>query len=929
MDQPVSLAIEDRDIRVTVGVADDPDAATAGRVAVEQALREAPTRAPNCALLFSTSRHDPRDLLASVKQALSGEVPVYGGYAVGVISADTLGYDGFQVGVALFWLNEGDLEILVGRGLSDGEAAVGTDLVRRLCARDYRGLPSLLLLYDSVNRTGNRLRLNMATALLEGSFSQLPDDIPLVGAGLVGDMQCRATHQWTGDTVEAQTALLLAFSGNIEIEQVVLHGCRPASAYHRITKIDDNVVLEIDHRPALDVVAELLGPESGRSWKDYRFFVTLGVNKGDKYGAFDPNLYANRMCMAVDVERRGLVMFEPDLRAGDLVQLMLRSVDCSYIGEKIGTYLAERPGRRPIFALYIDCAGRASAYSHLDEEEATYVQAALKDVCPLLGFYSGVEVARIGGAPQALDWTGVLCFFYEREVGSEPAPIRLATPAFDGAPAVESESSRTGDGDDPHTALDYYRRNLDRAAGEQVRFDARLSALNRRLRQKEEGFRVLANLRATIDVRHTSHRIYRDALGLVLSSMAIDKAVVLEAAGEGGFKVVASAGYGEVELARLALLDIALPDELDTNGCLIANHGDGDVSLARLRVELRLPYFLAVPIFDPRRRGALFVGREREIKPFFPPFDAADVDNFKAIASFLSSVVDNVHMYRAAEEAAVSFRRFVPEAFLRILDRTDVKDIELGDQAARHMSVFVTDIRSFTTLSERLTPHQVFAFVNEFLAEVGPVVRRHSGFVNKYIGDAVMALFESADDGLQAAVALIRQIDAFNDRRRKERKFPIQIGIGVNSGDLMLGAIGEAERLEGSVLADAVNLCFRLEGLTKAYGAQILTTDETLAELPGGGGFITRPVDLVTVKGRRNHITIVEILDGYDEERLERKLATRDLYTSGFQDFEFGAYDEAARTFREVARRDPEDRAARAMMLKARKLAEGETYVEE
>ena len=151
----------------------------------------------------------------------------------------------------------------------------------------------------------------------------------------------------------------------------------------------------------------------------------------------------------------------------------------------------------------------------------------------------------------------------------------------------------------------------------------------------------------------------------------------------------------------------------------------------------------------------------------------------------------------------------------------------------------------------------------------------------------------------------------------------------MNSGDLMLGAIGEAERLEGSVLADAVNLCFRLEGLTKTYGAQILTTDDTLSELPEGMGFITRPIDLVTVKGRRNHVTIVEILDGLSEARLGKRLATRDLYGAGFQNFEFGAYEEAARTFGEVAKLDPEDRAARAMMLKARKLAEGASYLEE
>ena len=245
--------------RVTVGVADHPDAARAARAATEQALRDGPATTPACALLFSTSRHDPGELLTAVRAGLGADVPIYGGWAVGIISADMLGYDGFQIGMALFWLEDAEVNVLVGRGLAGNEergrpersprhlrartapcrgersgrararrneSAVGRDLIDRLRTNTFRGNPSLLLLYDSVNRTGNALRLNMATPLLEGHFSRLPEDIPLAGAGLVGDMQCRSTYQWTGSEVETQAALLFAFSGNIEIEPVVVHGCR-------------------------------------------------------------------------------------------------------------------------------------------------------------------------------------------------------------------------------------------------------------------------------------------------------------------------------------------------------------------------------------------------------------------------------------------------------------------------------------------------------------------------------------------------------------------------------------------------------------------------------------------------------------------------------------------------------------------------------
>lgn len=921
--ESAGLAAAAVDRAVRVGTADHPSTAMAGRLAVEQALDGAPARAPSFALLFSTSRHDPAELLTAVRKSLPEAVPVYGGYAVGIISKDMLGYDGFQVGIALFWLGPSEIRVFVGHDLNKGEIQVGRDLVRELCAHGFQGQPSLMLLYDSVNRTGNQFKFNMATSLLEGGFAQLPAGVPLVGAGLVGDMQCRSTHQWTGAAVADQAALLFAFSGGLEIEQVVLHGCRPASAYHRITKTDGNVVLEIDDRKALEVVAELLGPESGRQWRDYAFFVTLGVNKGALYGTFDPDAYANRLCSGVDQERGGLVMFEPDLEAGDLVQLMLRDVDYGYIGSKIHEHLAGKAGRRPMFALYIDCAGRASAYSHLDQEEAGFVQKELAEICPLLGFYSGVEIARIMGRPQALDWTGVLCFFYERDAPAELT--RLVLQQDRGEPALSGDSAPSGSDslEAMRAEIAYYRKALDHAAGEQVRFDAHMSATRQRLRQREEGFRVLARLRRTIDVTRDRHDVYRDAVSMVLSNTGIDRALILESESDGSANVVAAAGYSEDELSALKAAPVTLPPGLTQTGVMRANRRDKEPELDALRASLKLPFFLAAPIPAKTRPAALFVGRHREMKPFYAPFDDSDTVNVRAIANFLSSVVDTIDLYGDSEAMANSFRRFVPEAFLQILGRTDFKSIALGDQKALQMAVLVTDIRSFSTLSERMTPNEVFGFVNEFLAEVGPVIRAHDGFINKYIGDAVMALFQQTDGGIAAAVTLQRRIEELNERRRQQRKFPIQIGIAVNSGELMLGVIGEEERLEGSVLSDAVNLAFRLEGLTKVYGAQILTTDLTLESAPQAH-YEIRPVDLVTVKGRRGHVTVIEVLDGLPQERLEAKLATRDLYTSGFQSFEFGAYEEAARTFREVAKRDPDDRAARAMAAKARKLAEGD-----
>src|SRR5690606_30875266 len=112
--------------------------------------------------------------------------------------------------------------------------------------------------------------------------------------GQCGDTPHDAVSQWFDETVERQCAQALIFSGDVQMDTVVLHGCKPAGAYHTVTKSDGPVVLEIDGRPALEVIAELLGPDSGYSCADYRFFVTLGVNKGDKFGPFREEDYANR-----------------------------------------------------------------------------------------------------------------------------------------------------------------------------------------------------------------------------------------------------------------------------------------------------------------------------------------------------------------------------------------------------------------------------------------------------------------------------------------------------------------------------------------------------------------------------------------------------------------------------------------------------------
>lgn len=397
-----------------VGYSDNPKSGDAGAEAAAAAMAEAGISSCGLALLYSTEKHDPAQLRNGVRAVIGPSARLIGGYAVGIITRNRLGYEGHQVGVAVLASDSMEVDMFLEKGLPDNEYSVGLALGAQIRSREYRGEPNILLMYDAVNRSvAQGLALNLATPLVEGMSRALAPWPPTAGVGMMGSMQWNPTFQWFDDRIEQHSAMALVLSGGVRMDTIIVHGCKPASRYHTITKAEGPVVLEIDGKSALDAIADLLGPDSDKSWEDYPLFVTLGVNKGDKFGPFKEEEYANRLVMAVDQERRGLIMFENDLKPGFEVQLMRRSIDFDYIARRADELLGRLENRTPFFALYIDCAGRASAYCGTEREEAEEVQRIIGSRMPLLGMYSGVEIARVGQDMQALDWTGVLCVFSE------------------------------------------------------------------------------------------------------------------------------------------------------------------------------------------------------------------------------------------------------------------------------------------------------------------------------------------------------------------------------------------------------------------------------------------------------------------------------------------------------------------------------------
>lgn len=258
-----------------------------------------------------------------------------------------------------------------------------------------------------------------------------------------------------------------------------------------------------------------------------------------------------------------------------------------------------------------------------------------------------------------------------------------------------------------------------------------------------------------------------------------------------------------------------------------------------------------------------------------------------------------------------AFERFVPREFLDTLGKESILDVHLGDQVQRDMTIMFSDIRNFTTMSELMSPSENFEFINDYLGHVVPHIRTYEGFIDKYIGDAIMALFpRSADSAVSAAIEMQRSARSFNRERDKSGSQPVHIGIGLHHGSLTLGTVGEAHRMDETVISDAVNLASRVEGLTKLYGASILASEGTLNEVNDQSQFHLRFLGKVQVKGKAESTPVFEIMDGDPEDLRVPKLETKEEFEQALELYYNRQFAEASVLFNNIVKRNPYDRPA-------------------
>lgn len=256
----------------------------------------------------------------------------------------------------------------------------------------------------------------------------------------------------------------------------------------------------------------------------------------------------------------------------------------------------------------------------------------------------------------------------------------------------------------------------------------------------------------------------------------------------------------------------------------------------------------------------------------------------------------------------VAYDRFVPHEFLSYLKKQSIVDVQLSDSIEKQMIVLFSDIRNFTRLSEKMTPEENFIFVNAYYSVMGPVVRKNHGFVDKYIGDAIMALFDDADDAVRAAIEMLVTLKEYNRKASPKRPEPLRIGIGLHKGKLRLGTVGERNRMDGTVISDAVNLASRIESLTKLYGVEILITETIYRSIESPDNYPIRLIDKVKVKGRQERIIIYEIFSNDPENIQALKSATKTDFEQAIVLYQIKEFEKAKHLFKKCLTRLPDDK---------------------
>ena len=276
----------------------------------------------------------------------------------------------------------------------------------------------------------------------------------------------------------------------------------------------------------------------------------------------------------------------------------------------------------------------------------------------------------------------------------------------------------------------------------------------------------------------------------------------------------------------------------------------------------------------------------------------------------------------------ISAEKRVKSAMARYMSKEVVDQLlEAGEDQLggkdQKISVLFSDVRSFTTISEALGARATVSMLNEYFATMVDVIFNNGGILDKYIGDAIMALFgapfsgaHDADNAVTVANQMLLALHELNASRARSGRPALDIGVGLSTGNVIVGNIGSPKRMEYTVIGDSVNLASRLEGATKYYGTRILLSESTVQDLTRP--FVLREIDFMRVKGKERPVAVYEALDYHSPQSFPRMDEVLDAFKAGLAAYRARDFVAAQRLFSAGAAANSDEKPSRLYLERCR-----------
>ena len=262
---------------------------------------------------------------------------------------------------------------------------------------------------------------------------------------------------------------------------------------------------------------------------------------------------------------------------------------------------------------------------------------------------------------------------------------------------------------------------------------------------------------------------------------------------------------------------------------------------------------------------------------------------------------------RKLNKKDTTYQKFIPKEYLKYFGKTKFEELEVGDNVQVRLCTLFCDLRNSYFSSETLSLSENFDIINEFVTLVSKIISENNGFVDKFVGDGVIAIFDSEDDALNSANLIAKQLDYKN--LTTIGKEPIKYGISLNSGMCVVGVVGSKKQKQFSVVSDIVNLCSRIESLNKIFGTRVLMTKNFMSNLKNS--YSTRYVGTIEFDDLTSKVPIFESLDAYSDSKKNELSKYLTEFESGVRFFEKGDYEKAKQFFGFCIKKDTDNYLAK------------------